>query len=436
MIKIILLGIILLGLLLLSVSQIGHLSQYTDSMVKTGAIFILIFSLIVIARYFILLLLSMLNLFRHIKDKDKDKDKSKNDHSKKVTVIVPCYNEEVVIKASLESLKNQTYRNFEVLVVDDGSSDNTYLIAKNMEFSEKSRSLVALTKENQGKAEALNFGIEVAKGELILSVDADSKLSPDAIELMVGYFDDPKVGAVAGSVYVTNQNTMWTKLQALEYIQGLNLVRNGQAFLKLVNIIPGPIGMFKKSAVIEAGGYQGDTYAEDCDLTLHLISKGYKIDYEIDAISYTEAPEDLMDLLKQRYRWTRGILQSILKHKTSLWKFHKNFSMSMVIWYMLFEAVFWPIASIFANIFIIYLGITSGQSVMLVYWWIIFTVLDVAASLYCVSVTKESMKLVLYSLYYRIFFINVVNIAKVLATFEELFGVKMNWGKLDRKGRI
>lgn len=432
MFKIIILAVILLGLLFLSLNQLGQISQYEDSMIQAGAIFILVFSLIVIARYFILLFLSMLNLYRHIKN-PKD---YKKDHNIMVTVIVPCYNEEMVIKASLESLKKQTYRNFEIIVVDDGSSDNTHLIAKNMEFSEKGRSLIALSKENSGKANALNFGIENARGELILSVDADSRLSEDAIELMVAYFDDPKVGAVAGSVYVTNQNTMWTKLQALEYVQGLNLVRNGQAYLKLVNIIPGPIGMFRKDAIIAAGGYQDDTYAEDCDLTLHLISQGYKIDYEIDAVSYTEAPEDLMDLLKQRYRWTRGILQSILKHKTHLWKFYKNFSMSMVIWYMLFEAVFWPIASIFANIFIIYLGLSSGHSTMLVYWWIIFTVLDVAASLYCVSVTKEKMGLVLYSLYYRIFFINVVNVAKVLATVEEFFGVKMNWGKLERKGRI
>jgi cellulose synthase/poly-beta-1,6-N-acetylglucosamine synthase-like glycosyltransferase len=194
--------------------------------------------------------------------------------------------------------------------------------------------------------------------------------------------------------------------------------------------------MFKKSAIIEAGGYQGDTYAEDCDLTLHLINSKYKIDYEIDAVSYTEATEDLMDLLKQSYRWTRGILQSIMKHKDKLWKLHKNFSMSMVIWYMLFEAIFWPIASIFANIFIVWVGIVSGHSTMLIYWWIIFTVLDIAASLYCVSVTKEKMSLVLYALYYRLFFINVVNIAKVLATVEEFFGVQMNWGKLERKGRI
>lgn len=432
MIKILFLVLILLGLSFLSINQLEHIYQSENPFVQAGVLFILIFSLIVIARYFILLLLSMLNLYRHVKDK-KD---YRSHHDKMVTVIVPCYDEDVVIKASLESLAKQTYRNFEIIVVDDGSSDNTYLISKNMEFSEKGRRLIALTKPNEGKAEALNYGIAAAKGELILAVDADSRLSPDAIELMVNYFDDPEVGAVAGSVYVTNQNTIWTKLQALEYIQGLNLVRNGQAFLKLVNIIPGPIGMFRKDAIIKAGGYQNDTYAEDCDLTLHLISQGYKIDYEIDAVSYTEAPEDLTDLLKQRYRWTRGILQSVYKHKDKLWKVHQNFSMSMIIWYMLFEAVFWPIASIFANIFIVYIGVVSGHSTMLIYWWIIFTVLDIAASLYCVSVTKEKMGLVLYALYYRIFFINVVNIAKVLATVEEFFGVKMNWGKLERKGRI
>jgi len=432
MFKILFLVILLLTFSYLSLYQLENLYRYEGAFVQAGVIFILIFSLIVIARYFILLLLSMLNLFRHARDKRVPC----KEHNIMVSVIVPCYDEEKVIKASLESLTKQTYTNFEIIVVDDGSSDNTHLVAKNMEFIDGKRRLIALTKKNGGKAGALNFGIEHARGELILAVDADSKLSPDAIELMVGYFDDPKVGAVAGSVYVTNQNTLWTKLQALEYIQGLNLVRNGQAYLKLVNIIPGPIGMFRKSAILEAGGYQHDTYAEDCDLTLNLINNRYKIDYEIDAVSYTEAPEDLMDLLKQRYRWTRGILQSILKHKDKLWKFHKNFAMSMVAWYMLFEAILWPVASIFANVFIIFLAISSGHSEMLIYWWIIFTVLDVAASLYCVSVTKERMGLVVYALYYRMFFINIINIAKVLASVEEFFGIKMNWGKLERKGRI
>jgi cellulose synthase/poly-beta-1,6-N-acetylglucosamine synthase-like glycosyltransferase len=353
-----------------------------------------------------------------------------------VSVIVPCYNEEMVIQSSLKSLINQTYKNYEIIVIDDGSSDKTHLISKSMEFTENSKRLVAYTKPNSGKANSLNFGIEKAKGELILTVDADSKLSANAIELMTEYFDDPEVGAVAGSVYVTNKTTIWTKLQALEYVQGLNLVRNGQAFLKLVNIIPGPIGMFKKSAILEVGGYQNDTFAEDCELTLNLINKNYKIDYEIDAISYTEAPEDLTDLLKQRYRWTRGILQSIRKHKDRLWRFHSNFSMSMVMWYMLFEAIMWPFAFVFANIFMLYVGITTGYNSMFIYWWLIFTVLDVSASLYCVSVTKENIRLVLYAFYYRIFFINIINVAKIFATIEEFNGVSMSWGKLDRKGRI
>ncbi len=432
MFRVLFLLFMLLFLSYVSLGQLNSLYLYGDTFIKYGIIFILVFSLIVIARYFILLLFSMLNLFRHINVKPK----YNYYHEKKVTVIVPCFNEDKVIKASLESLKKQTYQNYEIIVVDDGSSDDTFKIAKRMEFNEGKRRLIAVTKENGGKANALNLGIKMAKGELFLAVDADSVLSKDALELMVPYFDDSRVGAVAGSVYVVNQDNLWTKLQALEYIQGLNLVRNGQAYLKLVNIIPGPIGMFRRDAVSSLGGYSDDTYAEDCDLTLRLINENYKIDYEIDAVSYTEAPEALLDLLKQRYRWTRGILQSILKHKMKLINIFSNFSMSMVLWYMVFEAFLWPFASIFANVFIVYLGVSSAHSELLLYWWVMFTVLDVVASIYCVSVTKERMGLVWYSLYYRIFFINVINIAKVLATIEELFGIEMSWGKLERKGKI
>jgi cellulose synthase/poly-beta-1,6-N-acetylglucosamine synthase-like glycosyltransferase len=433
MIKIIALFIILLSLSILSVYQLNHLPVNQNIYVRLGVIFILIFSLIVVARYFLLLLFSMINLYKNVKKEVPDIPDSEKPM---VSILVPCYNEEKVLKASLESLIQQTYPKYEILVIDDGSSDDTYLLAKNMEFDNGNVSLRAFTKQNAGKAHALNFGIEKAKGKLFLAVDADSKLSEDAVELMASYFIDPNIGAVAGSVYVTNTDNLWTKLQALEYVQGLNLVRNGQALFKLVNIIPGPIGMFRKDAVKSIGKYTDDTYAEDCDLTLRLIEAGYKIDYEIDAISYTEAPESLLDLLKQRYRWTRGILQSILKHKNKLFALGSDFSLSMVLWYMLFEAIFWPIASIFANFFIIYMSLASGFGEMLIYWWIIFTILDVSASIYCVSVTKERMYLVLYSIYYRIFFINIINIAKVLATFEEFFGIEMNWGKLERKGKI
>jgi cellulose synthase/poly-beta-1,6-N-acetylglucosamine synthase-like glycosyltransferase len=434
MVRLLILFSFLLALSVFSLQQLNALPANDNIFVKMGVLLILLFSLIVIARYFLLLFFSMLNLYRHINQEDRSRVALEDRPF--VSIIVPCYNEEKVLKASIESLVKQTYPKYEILVIDDGSSDDTFLMAKNMEFNNGDVRLKAYTKPNSGKADALNFGIERAKGELFLAVDADSKLSSDTIELMVEYFQDEKIAAVAGSVYVTNTDNLWTKLQALEYVQGLNLVRNGQAYFKLVNIIPGPIGMFRKEAVERIGMYKDDTYAEDCDLTLRLIEAGYKIDYEIDAISYTEAPESLLDLLKQRYRWTRGILQSILKHKRKLFSLYSHFSISMVLWYMLFEAIFWPIASILANIFIIYVSLASGYGEMLLYWWIIFTILDVSASIYCVSVTKERMKLVLYSIYYRIFFINIINIAKVLASVEEFFGIEMSWGKLERKGKI
>lgn len=402
--------------------------------VQTGVVIILFFTALVILRYMLLLFFSIL---KTIQTSAEEEDRIiTNKKYKKVTIIVPAYNEEVVIKKSLLSLLEQTYPNLEIVVVDDGSKDRTYTIAKQLEFTRANRSLKVYRKKNGGKANAINFGIEHAEGELIMVVDADSKLAKNAVLLMARYFDNEDIAAVAGSVYVSNQTNLLTKLQALEYIEGLNMVRNGQAFLKLVNIIPGPIGMFRKSALIEVGLYDDDTFAEDCDVTLKLISHGYKIEFEPDAVAYTEAPEHLLDLIKQRYRWTRGILQAIRKHKNMLWQLKKYPSVSLVLWYMLFEAIFWPFMDIWAIIFMLYLAIISGTSMFLFFWWSLFTVLDMAGALYCILITRERLSLVFYAIYYRLFFIMIINIAKILSTIEEWFGLEMNWGKLDRKGNL
>jgi cellulose synthase/poly-beta-1,6-N-acetylglucosamine synthase-like glycosyltransferase len=267
-------------------------------------------------------------------------------------------------------------------------------------------------------------------------VYSDSKLSNNAVELMVNYFNEEKVGAVAGSVFVSNRVNSITKLQALEYIEGLNMVRNGQAFFSLVSIIPGPIGMFRKSAIVEAGGYESDTFAEDADLTMKLIGLGYKIEFEADAVAYTEAPEGLLDLIKQRYRWTRGILQSLRKHKARLWQVFRSPAISLVIWYMLFEAIFWPIFDIFGTVFCIYIAYLFGESSLLFYWWILFTVMDIAGAVYCLLLTGESLYLAFYAVLYRLYFISIINISKIFATFDELKNTKMEWGKLDRTGRL
>jgi cellulose synthase/poly-beta-1,6-N-acetylglucosamine synthase-like glycosyltransferase len=396
---------------------------------KAGMILILFFTTLIILRYFLLLFFSIIKIAIN-----SEKEINKNT-SLKVSIIVPAYNEEVVIAKSIESLTQQTYQNLEIIVIDDGSKDKTYSIAKRYENHPK-KEIRVFRKKNGGKAMAINYGIERAEGDLIMVVDADSKLDKDAVALMVTHFEDEDIAAVAGSVYVSNQNNLWTKLQALEYLEGLNMVRNGQAFLKLVNIIPGPIGMFRKNALIEVGLYDDDTFAEDCDVTLKLISKGYKIDFEPDAVAYTEAPEELLNLIKQRYRWTRGILQAIRKHKKLLWKWRGNIAASFTMWYMLFEAIFWPFMDLWANMFILYSAMVSGYSILMFYWWVMFTIVDIAGALFCILVTGDKLSLAFYAIYYRLFFIQVINLAKILSTFEEWFGVKMSWGKLDRKGNL
>jgi len=403
---------------------------FNNFVVKIGVGVILIFITLVILRYMLLLFFSILKTIFKTAD---EKDKTLNKSNKKVTVIIPAYNEEVVIEQSMLSIINQTHTNIELIVVDDGSSDNTSLIAEKFTYLPNVK---VLRKENGGKANAINYGIEHSTGELIMVVDADSKLQKDAVELMARYFENKEIAAVAGSVYVTNLVNFITKLQALEYIEGLNMVRNGQAFLKLVNIIPGPIGMFRKNALYEVGLYDSDTFAEDCDVTLKLIAQGYKIDFESEAIARTEAPENIFDLIKQRYRWTRGILQAIRKHKSMLWNFKTNPSASFTMWYMLFESVFWPFMDVWVNIFIIYIAITNGLSLLIFYWWMLFTILDVAGALYCVLITNERLSIVFYAIYYRLFFIQFINLVKIFSTIEEWFGIRMDWGKLERKGRI
>ncbi len=398
---------------------------------RLGSQIIMGFTLIVILRYIVLLFFSML---KTIKNSTKSIDRSRNRF--RVSIIVPAFNEELVIIKSIQSLMRQSYPFIEIIVVDDGSTDQTYKLAKNLEFDRPNQSLLVLTKPNEGKAKALNFGIEKSSGELIMVVDSDSALSNNAVELMVNYFNEQEIGAVAGSVFISNRVNTITKLQALEYIEGLNMVRNGQAFFSLVSIIPGPIGMFRKSAILAVEGYENDTFAEDADLTMKLIGAGYKIEFEAGAIAYTEAPEGLLDLIKQRYRWTRGILQSLKKHKARLWQVFRDPAISLVIWYMLFEAIFWPIFDVFATIFCIYVAYLFGESSLLFYWWILFTVMDIAGAVYCLMLTGESLYLSFYAILYRLYFISIINISKIFATLDEFKNTKMEWGKLDRKGRL
>lgn len=420
----IMIGIIALTLPL-TVLSISSLIEYST------LVSLFLFLTILLFRYFAVLLMAYLYITKYTFN-------NTNGFYPFVSVIVPVYNEEKVIRQSIESLLRLDYSNYEIIIVNDGSKDDTAEVAKTLVGIQRGRysdvKVSLINKPNGGKARALNAGISYSKAEIVLCMDGDSQLSEDSIRMAVRHFSDPEIGAVAGNVKVLNRRKLFTDLQALEYIEGLNMPRAAQGYLKLVNIIPGPIGLFRKKAIEDAGYYSSDTFAEDADVTLKLLAHGWKIYYEPRAISYTEAPEKLYQLLKQRYRWTRGILQAIRKHKALLFNPTINFGDTFVLWSMFYEALIWPAMNIFANIFFIAVALIYGFSSLIFFWWAGLALLDLSSAVYCVAVEKEEFRLVPYAIVYRMFFILTIDICKAMSTVEEFLGLEMTWGKLERIG--
>jgi len=355
-----------------------------------------------------------------------------------VSVIIPVYNEGKILNTTIESLLKLNYSEYEIIIVNDGSTDDTREVAEKLvgyrNGIENKIKISLINKPNSGKANALNAGIKMSDADFILCMDGDSQLSPESISMGIRHFADPKIGAVAGNVKVLNRGSFFTDLQALEYVEGLNMARSAQSYLKLVNIIPGPLGLFRREAIESIGCYANDTYAEDADITLRLLAAGWKINYEPKAISFTEAPATLRQLLKQRYRWTRGILQSIRKHKKLLVNPTSNFGNTFILWTMFFEALIWPAMNIAANAFFIFAALAFGFTSLIFFWWAGLALLDLVTAIYCVAAEKEEFRLVAYAVIYRMVFILIIDICKAMSTIEEFLGIKMSWGKLERAG--
>jgi peptidoglycan-N-acetylglucosamine deacetylase len=235
----------------------------------------------------------------------------------KVAVLIPAYNEEKVIERTVRAALNSNYRNLRVIVIDDGSKDRTLEVARQAFAADAAAGRVLiLGKPNSGKAEALNYGIEhIGDAELFVGIDADTIIASDAISRLVPHFINPKVGAIAGNAKVGNRVNLWTRWQALEYITSQNFERRALDVLGTVSVVPGAIGAWRVSAVREAGGFHTDTVAEDADLTMALLRRGYRVEYEDMALAYTEAPTNANGLMRQRFRWSFGILQAVYKHR-------------------------------------------------------------------------------------------------------------------------
>jgi peptidoglycan-N-acetylglucosamine deacetylase len=235
-----------------------------------------------------------------------------------VSVLIPAHNEENVIVQTVKSALASDYKNLRVIVVNDGSQDRTGELLDSR-FGQNERVRI-LHQVNRGKAAALARALGEADTEIVVTIDADTEVEPDAIGKLVRHFSDEKVGAVAGNVKVGNRSRWLTRWQALEYITSQNMEKRAFDLLNCITVVPGALGAWRRKAIEAAGGITADTVAEDADLTLAIRRLGWHIDYEEEAIAWTEAPETPGMLIRQRFRWTFGTLQSFWKHSDTLFR--------------------------------------------------------------------------------------------------------------------
>jgi cellulose synthase/poly-beta-1,6-N-acetylglucosamine synthase-like glycosyltransferase/spore germination protein YaaH/peptidoglycan/xylan/chitin deacetylase (PgdA/CDA1 family) len=238
-----------------------------------------------------------------------------------VSVLIPAYNEEDVILRTVTSALAADYPNTEIIVINDGSTDRTgELLQEN--FGANPRVHI-IHQVNGGKPSALARGLDNATGKIAVTIDADTHIDRKAISKLVRNFIDPQVGAVAGNVKVGNRTRWLTRWQALEYITSQNMEKRAFDLLNCIPVVPGAIGAWRVEAITAAGGFTAETVAEDTDLTIAIRRAGWRISYDEEAIGYTQAPETSEALMRQRFRWTFGTLQSVYKHRDTIgrWKY-------------------------------------------------------------------------------------------------------------------
>jgi cellulose synthase/poly-beta-1,6-N-acetylglucosamine synthase-like glycosyltransferase/peptidoglycan/xylan/chitin deacetylase (PgdA/CDA1 family)/spore germination protein YaaH len=363
-----------------------------------------------------------------------------------LSVLVPAYNEEKVICKTIESLLNSHYTNFDIIVIDDGSSDRTAETAR-LAFSHTARVKV-FRKENGGKAAALNFGLGQTDSEIVVAIDADTVFADDSIELLVRHFADPSIGAVAGTAVVGNQVTVMARFQALEYVTSQNLDRRAFERFNAIGVVPGAIGAWRREALLQAGGYSHDTLAEDADITVAIERRGWRVLYEPRAVAFTEAPERLGAFLKQRFRWMFGTLQVAFKHAGALAAKPQGVALITLPNILVFQFAFTLLAPLMDAVLLLnlLLGLREWLASsafpdnlsMVARYWLLFQTVDALSAAVGMALDgrRDYWRLLPLVFLQRFSYRQLLYFVAIRTLFAAIKGRFVGWGKLLRTGNV
>ncbi|NCT54588.1 glycosyltransferase family 2 protein [Candidatus Falkowbacteria bacterium] len=355
-----------------------------------------------------------------------------------VSFIIPAWNEEVGIVNTIKSVLKSDYKKFEIIIVNDGSTDKTGLRVK--EFINSYKGAITIKyfkKENGGKSSALNLGIKKAEGEIIITSDADCVLDFKAISNLAKYFSNQEVMASAGNVRVGNNQKIIGAIQKLEYLYGFYFKRS-DSILNTVYIVGGAAAAYRKTIFKKLGYFDEEIITEDIEYSTRILNSGYKICYAADAIFYTEVPSDLKSLIKQRLRWKYGRLKTFLKYQNLFFKIkgqHSKFLSFLILPVALFSEILLFFEVILLPVFFVYTFL-SGDFIPLI---VVVSILSIIIFLQIITDVKwrENKDVIFWApiawlVFYFVDFIEYVALVKSIIKI--IKNKTVAWQKWERVG--
>jgi cellulose synthase/poly-beta-1,6-N-acetylglucosamine synthase-like glycosyltransferase len=347
-----------------------------------------------------------------------------------ITILIPAYNEEKVLARTIYTVLEATYPDKEIIVIDDGSKDQTYRIA----MSYENKGVKVIHRPNGGKATALNHGLLFARGEIIVVVDADSQICKNTLIELIKPFHNPEVAAVAGNIKVLNRVNWLTNCQALDYVASINIYRRALDVFGSVTVVPGALGAYRREIVKGGGFYDPDTLVEDFDLTVKALKTGQIVQASTSAVSYTEAPTALNDLVKQRLRWYRGNFQALWKHRDILFNSRFGFLQRLSFPHMVICMFFLPLAGL-VNLGTTIMMIIQGDGLILIPAFLFFCGLQLLLAFLAIQLDDEDKKLAIYAPFLILGYKQICDIVMLKSLIDVITrSKKLKWTSAQRVG--